>query len=433
MVRTAPGAVSGADGGERKSIFDPIHGVIAIQGPALDLIQLPPFQRLWGIRQTGFAHLVFPGANHTRLEHSLGVYSVAGAMAERLGLHAHDAARVTCGALLHDLGHGPFSHTLEPTMREVLGHGHERESRFWILGERVADPPLEPGSPLPSVPEVLERYHVVPREVANLVDPVRRRDRRPLEREMLHGAIDADRIDYLQRDAHYTGVAHGAIDAVRLLDTVRTSRGRLAFAEKGRAAVEGFLVGRALMYSSVYYHKTVRAAEVMAQGAIERIRGYPDSAAPLLRGNDGGFMAALDAESGVPERLGRALMERRLYKRAFGWADPSPALRTRFRALISDPSSRRAAEDHLADRLRAPPGSVLLDLAGLEGRTSPETDWAEVTIVDGDRISHPFRAPSVWQALAMRPPTRSLVSLYAAPRHAGSIARWGARGRLGLP
>jgi uncharacterized protein len=424
--------VSGPRGAERKSIFDPIHGVISIHGPALDLLQLPPFQRLWGIRQTGFAHLVFPGANHTRLEHSLGVYSVAGVMADRLGLDEADTARVTCGALLHDLGHAPFSHTLEATMREVLGHGHERESRAWIVGEGISPRPEGTRAESPTVAGVLEQYRIVPREVAELVDPIARTERRPLLRAMLHGAIDADRIDYLQRDAHYTGVAHGAIDAVRLLDTIRTSHGQLAFAEKGRAAVEGFLVGRALMYSSVYYHKTVRAAEVMAQGAVERIAGYPESAEPLLRSHDGELLAALERDPGVPAHLARGLLERRLYKRAHGWSAPSASARRRFRQLISDPAERRAAEDRLAERLRAPPGSVLLDLAGLEGRTSPESDWAEVTIVDGERISHPFRAPSVWQALAMRPPTRSLVSIYAEPRLVPSIARRGVQGALDL-
>ena len=399
---------------ERKSIFDPIHGVISIHGPALDLIQLPAFQRLWGIRQTGFAHLVFPGANHTRLEHSLGVYAVAAAMAEHLELDEVETARVTCGALLHDLGHSPFSHTFESTMREVLGHGHERESREWIVGRHRWPRGGQRAEP-PSLPIVLERHGVAPKAVADLVDPGAAPVGPPLLRSMLHGAIDADRIDYLQRDAHYTGVAHGAIDAVRLLDTVHARDGRLVFAEKGRAAVEGFLVGRALMYASVYYHKTVRSAEVMAQGAVERIHGYPDAATHLLRGTDGELLVALQREGGVPARLVRGLLERRLYKRAHGWRTLTASDRRRFRALIADPIARRAAEDRLAERLHAPAGSVLLDLAGLEGRTSPESDWAEVAIVDDDRVSHPFRAPSVWQALAMRPPTRSLVSIYADP------------------
>ncbi|MGI0155057.1 MAG: HD domain-containing protein, partial [Thermoplasmata archaeon] len=198
----------------RTAIFDPVHGPIPLDPLALALIGTPEFQRLWEIRQTGFAHLVFPGANHTRLEHSLGTYWVAARFAERLGLDPANGRLLTTGALLHDLGHGPFSHSLDVPMREVLGHGHERISRARITGE-------EPSPRGPAVvPAVLRRHGVDPGEVAKLVDP--ERPQRPSWfGSILHGAIDADRIDYLQRDAHYTGVAHGAIDAVRLLDTIR--------------------------------------------------------------------------------------------------------------------------------------------------------------------------------------------------------------------
>ena len=176
----------------RKAIFDPVHGPIPLDPAALALIGTPEFQRLWGIRQTGFAHLVFPGANHTRLEHSLGTYSVATRFAEHLRLDAREARRVTTAALLHDLGHGPFSHTLDSPMLEVLGHDHERLSRERIEGTAAAPS---------AVPGVLRRHGLDPEEVADLVDPARR-DGPSWFRGILHGAIDADRIDYLQRDAH---------------------------------------------------------------------------------------------------------------------------------------------------------------------------------------------------------------------------------------
>lgn len=411
----------------RKSIFDPIHGVIAVRGVALELLQLPVFQRLWGIRQTGFAHLVFPGANHTRLEHSLGVYSVAAQLAEALELEETEARTVAVGGLLHDLGHPPFSHTLEPTVVEVHGYGHERRSREWITGRRRWAGRVEDGDAA-SVPEVLERHGVDPGHVADLVDPPGGTERRPLLRSLLHGPIDADRIDYLQRDAHYTGVAHGAIDAVRLLETARAVDGRLAFAEKGRAAVEGFLIGRALMYASVYYHKTVRAAEVMAQGAVERLPGYPSTAADLLAATDADMIVHLKAVDGPSGRLMRALLERRLLKRAYGWTTVDDSLRRRFEAMAAHPEDRRAAEDRLAARLGAPEGSVLFDLAGLDARSAPESDWGEVGLVDDGVVSYPFRAPSVWQTVAVRPPTRSLVSLYVAPSIEASARRrveWG--------
>ena len=407
MARRAPPA--------RKSIFDPVHGVITIRGAALDLIGLPAFQRLWGIRQTGFAHLVFPGANHTRLEHSLGVYAVARALAEPLALDPGQTAAVTSGALLHDLGHGPLSHTLDPSMHEVLGFSHERISRDWIVGKRTAEG-LDPERRAPSIPEVLERHSVAPGEVADLVDPPHGRERQPLLRAVLHGAIDADRIDYLLRDAHYTGVAHGAIDAVRLLDTARAHRGRLAFEEKGRSAVEGFLVGRALMYSSVYYHKTVRAAEVMAQAAVERAPGYPGQAGAWFDGTDAELLLQLVRAGGTPERLTRSLLLRRLYKRAHGWrALPSGPARW-FRRLAKDPEWRRAVEEELADRLGGPPASVLFDLSGLDRRTAPDADWDEVALLEEGKVTHPFRGSDLLRALAGRPTSTWSVAVYVAPR-----------------
>ena len=406
----------------RKTIFDPVHGGITLDGVSLELVGHRAFQRLWGIRQTGLAHLVFPGANHTRLEHSLGVFAVVRMMAERLGLDDESAARVAAGGLLHDLGHGPFSHTLEPTLREVVGSGHEARSRATIVGE--GDRALGAG-PGPSVADILERHGLRPRAVADLVDPEGAAPP-PLLRAMLHGAIDADRIDYLQRDAHYTGVGHGAIDAVRLLDTVRATRSRLVFAEKGRQAVEGFLVGRALMYSSVYYHKTVRAAEVMTQGAVERLPDYPASARALLDGTDGDLLVALRSAGGRPAALAAGLLERRLHKRVVGWRTLHADERRGLRALARNPPARRAREDELAERLGAPPGSVLFDLAGLDSREPKGTDWNEVGVAEGGRVVYPFRSPSLWRALARRPPSVWAASLYVDPRF-----REAARRRLG--
>jgi uncharacterized protein len=404
--RTRPSA-------SRKAIFDPVHGPIALDSLALALIGTPEFQRLWGIRQTGFAHLVFPGANHTRLEHSLGTYWVASRFADHLRLDPDQTRRVTTGALLHDLGHGPFSHTLDGPMREVLGHAHETISRQMIEGNGVGTA---------TIPTLLRHHGVDPREVARLVDPPRRAASSWLG-EILHGAIDADRIDYLQRDAHYTGVAHGAIDAVRLLDTLRALGGRLVFAEKGRSAVEGFLVGRALMYSTVYFHKTVRAAEMMTQGAVERQSGYPESARPQFGWTDGELLARLEDAAPPTGTLVRAVAERRLYKRAFGWRVLARRDRERWRRLAHRPADRRALEDAIAGRLRAPLGSVLIDLAGVEVRGDPAEDWADVGLLAGRIVTYPFRGTGPWHALVNRPPADWPVSIYVAPRIRASATR----------
>ncbi|HLN51150.1 MAG TPA: HD domain-containing protein [Thermoplasmata archaeon] len=411
-------------GSAKKTIFDPIHGPISLDGVALALLSTPEFQRLWGIRQTGFAHLVFPGANHTRLEHSLGTYWVAEQMAARLELSAQRSERVAVAGLLHDLGHPPFSHTLDGPMQEVLGCSHEQISRARIVG---ADPgwPTDP----PEIPAALERFHLDPREVADLIDPPTRSRAPPLLRAILHGPIDADRIDYLQRDAHYTGVGHGAIDAVRLLDTMRPLRGRLAFAEKGRSAVEGFLVGRTLMYSTVYYHKTVRAAEMMAQSAVERMPGYPDGARALFGLNDGELLVRLSGAGGASAELTEGLLARRLFKRAHGWRTILAADRGPWRRLVRSPESRRHLEDEVAERVGAPRGSVLIDLAGLEAHAEPGEDWEGMGLLVGGRVTFPFRGPGPWQALANRAPADWAVNVYVAPRYRESVSRVFARGR----
>ncbi len=393
-----------------KSIFDPVHGTIALGPLELDLLSTPEFQRLWGIRQTGFAHLVFPGANHTRLEHSLGTFWVAARMAERLALAPEEAEPVRAAALLHDLGHGPFSHTLDGPLREVLGVGHEALSSRRIRGVD----PLWPRDRT-TVPSVLEEHELAPSDVARLVEPGPARPPR-LPAAILHGAIDADRIDYLQRDAHYTGVAHGAVDAVRLLETLRPAGRRLAFAEKGRNAVEGFLLGRSLMYSSVYYHKTVRAAEMMAQAAVERHPGYPGAAEEFFAWRDAELLVRLSGVPGAGRALVGGLLDRRLYKRAFGWPRLPSGARSRWLRLARDPPRRRAFEDLLAERLHAPPGSVLLDLAGLESRTDPSEDWRTVLLVDGTRRARPFERHMPWGAFSSRPPAEWAVGAYVAPR-----------------
>ncbi len=396
----------------RKTIFDPIHGSIALEGPSLDLVQHPAFQRLWGIRQTGLAHLVFPGANHTRLEHSLGVYGVARQMAETLALDRERSETLACAGLLHDLGHGPFSHTLEPSLREARGFGHERRSRDWILG--AGPDPRPAGDHRSPIPRILERHGLDPREVAELVDPSVGRRPSALG-PLLHGAIDADRIDYLQRDAHYTGVAHGMIDGDRLRETVRLRAGRIVFAEKGRNAVEGFLVGRALMYSAVYYHKTVRAAEVMAQSAVERLPEFPSGIEELFGLRDGELLSELRTRGRRPKDLAERLLDRRLFKRAWGIRALRPSERRRWTGVARSPARRRALEDRLADALGLPRGDVLLDLAGVAHRAPSLDDWGRVAVLEGDRIVHPFRSGGSWWSLARRPPTLWAVSAYVPP------------------
>jgi putative nucleotidyltransferase with HDIG domain len=249
-----------------KVIHDSVHGSVKVEGVFLELLGRPEVQRLHGIHQLGLAYLVFPGAHHTRLEHSLGTFHVATRMASALGLDEDEGELVRAAALLHDVGHAPFSHSLEEVMAEKLGVDHTLVGRELILGEKRSVSTVEKKalSDTRTIREVLDAHGIDPEEVAEIVISPRvqqQTDQSHLDVEkgqahfshrsylnqMIHGPVDVDQMDYLLRDAHYTGVAHGAIDLARLMQTVAVHHGDLVVDRRGVTAVEGLIVARALM------------------------------------------------------------------------------------------------------------------------------------------------------------------------------------------
>ncbi|MEM2899257.1 MAG: HD domain-containing protein, partial [Thermoplasmata archaeon] len=254
-----------------KTIHDPIHGSIKMEGSLLDLLETPEVQKLHGIHQLGLAYLVFPGAHHTRLEHSLGVCHFAKRMAEELNLSKEEKLTVQAAGLLHDLGHGPYSHTLEHVLHMKLGIDHMELTKDIITGKHDSIKDFNDGRY--RIHEILEKAGLDPKKVASLVTgednennfelfSKESTEKRYLA-QIIHSPIDADQIDYLLRDSHYTGVAAGTIDNHRLLQTLALHNGELVITKGGINALEGMLVARALMYSTVYFHKTVRIAEGM--------------------------------------------------------------------------------------------------------------------------------------------------------------------------
>ncbi|HLB67694.1 MAG TPA: HD domain-containing protein, partial [Thermoplasmata archaeon] len=215
---------------ESKTINDTVHGTIRLSPLIRELMETLELQRLSGIRQLGLTYLVFPGANHSRIEHCLGVSHVAGRLADSLALSEDEHKLVTAAGLLHDVGHGPFSHTLEHLLSSKLAIDHMHLTQAIILGEEDNVQPEERGalSEVPRIPEVLDKHGVRPQAVAALIrGPPESAGLRTTGRELnrylgqiIHSAIDADQIDYLMRDAHYTGAAHGMIDANRIYQTV---------------------------------------------------------------------------------------------------------------------------------------------------------------------------------------------------------------------
>ena len=260
----------------RPKLFrDPIHDIIAFQ---LDdsveevlfyLICTTTFQRLRRIRQLGFAGLVYHGAEHSRFAHSLGVVHIARRMLTSLSHHRSidDDTRleVLCAALLHDIGHGPFSHAIE----KVTGTHHERLTRQAIL-----DPDTD-------VHQVLLRADAsLPERIARYFGPRKDFPRsRQLWLDIVSSQLDADRQDYVLRDGHATGVKIGMYDLERILAMLTTYEAtnaagqtvtRLAVSYRASEAVEDYLIARFHMFKQVYLHKTVRAAEKMLEAVLRR-------------------------------------------------------------------------------------------------------------------------------------------------------------------
>ena len=228
-------------------IRDPIHNYIHLDELGEELVDSPRVQRLRRIHQLGTGNLVYPGANHTRFEHSLGAYHLAGLAARAMGLDDAERKAVQAGALLHDLGHGPFSHTSDPLYRDFLRKSHEDLSVEALQKGVLAD--------------TLARHGVAPQRVADLIRGEGRLG------GLVSGDLDVDRMDYLVRDSHYTGV-HIGVDLQRLvLDLALTERG-LAIREGSLSAAEMLLVTRVQMYAAVYFHKTLRVAERMIERAF---------------------------------------------------------------------------------------------------------------------------------------------------------------------
>ena len=251
--------------GRFKLFNDPVHGFVSVpKGLVLSLVETPEYQRLRRIRQLGLGFLVFPGAVHTRFEHGLGAMALMQEVLVTLRekgtvMDTDEVEGALAAALLHDVGHGPFSHTLEEQLVPPGPSGarfhHERMSRA-ILGR--LDRRL--GGALATTLAIFDGTHP-----------------RPFFHDLLASQLDMDRLDYLRRDSFYTGVAEGVVGVDRVLKTMRVhpdaaGAPRLVIEAKGGYAVENVLLSRRLMYWQVYLHKTVLAADHLLRSAFARAR-----------------------------------------------------------------------------------------------------------------------------------------------------------------
>ena len=348
-------------------IRDPLWNTIRLDETAVRIVDTPAFQRLRYIRQLGFAHLVYPGATHTRFDHALGVYHLASTALRLLREGAdvpeevwEDAELVPYAALLHDIGHYAYSHALEELEADGVPADHEEVSaRFFEAPElREAMSPLGPDAPA--------RIHALIRGES----PV------PL-RGLVSGSLDLDKQEYLRRDARFCGVPYGEVDVDRLLQGMTLLRDpdsgawEVGVHEKAVAALESLLFAKYQMFRNVYWHHAVRAATALYKRIVEEsVRSGLLDADELIGPTDEELLyeitrRAQDSDEEVAERLETrwipALRRRRLPKRALELTAADLHGRRVEDWAVGDSPWKRAVEDELAAELGLEPGEVMID------------------------------------------------------------------------
>jgi uncharacterized protein len=348
------------------TIRDPLWDTIRVDGTARQVIDLPAFQRLRHIKQLGHGHLVYPGATHTRFDHAVGVYHLAtralAVLAGRGDLDAVDpidCELIPLAALLHDIGHYPFSHALEELDTDRIPGHHEALVRGFLQQRDLRG--------------ILQ---TIAADADTRIDAlIRGTSTSPLQ-GLVSGSLDLDKIEYLKRDARFCGVPYGEVDVDRLLHALTvvrdpaTGRIELGVHEKGVAALESLLFAKYQMFRNVYWHHAVRAATVLYKRTVgDALQAGLVHGDELVGATDEGLMHLLTARAaggtgGAEQRLAHgvaSLRTRRLPKRAGEITAGELADAARARWVEKDSSLKRAAEEKLAAELGLAAGSVYLD------------------------------------------------------------------------
>ena len=241
-------------------IIDPIHDFVRVYDNELKIIDTPIFQRLRRIRQLSGAHLIYPGAQHTRFEHSLGVMHIASmagqVLAEKGVVSSDDIQNLRLASLLHDIGHGPFSHLFEEIFEEKRKISHEDLGRDIILKTEIGD--------------IISKNGFDKKLITKLAFGD---SKLQFMNEIISGVLSADMMDYLLRDGYFTGAEHAKIDHHRLTHSLDVYKNKLALDKSSLVNFETMMISRYQMFKAVYFHKTVRAGEVMLLEAMDLAEG----------------------------------------------------------------------------------------------------------------------------------------------------------------
>ncbi len=330
------------------TIKDSVHDHIEIDGIAADLLNTPMLQRLRHVKQLGTVGLVYPSANHTRFEHSLGVYHLASRALDHLDVKGPRRDRIEAAAILHDIGHGPFSHNIEQVIHRRTGKYHDD------VGDLLGDG---------AIGNTLRSSGIDPGRIAGLIRG------EGAYGGLVSGELDVDRMDYLVRDAHHTGVPYGTIDHERLIRELRIVDGELVLDEGNVQTAESLLLARALMNPTVYEHHVARISKVLLRRATEQLLERTDiGAAQLRRMDDHDLLVALRNHEPTQPYASR-YDTRDLLKRAL-WAELEDVPE---RLLDATHDRIREFETQIADRVDIAEATVILDIPSRPSMTETST------------------------------------------------------------
>lgn len=355
----------------KKIVRDPIHGYVNLTEREVKIVDLPVFQRLRGIKQLANTHLVYPGAVHTRFEHSLGTLEMAYRITQRIRSLRNEAEKlrsIRYAALLHDVGHGPFSHVYEDIVSRVAKNSFKHESVTLDI--------LETDENL---------ANILGTDLDLVLDLLKGDKKRFVEHCIISGPLDADKLDYLQRDSYHAGVAYGVFDSIRVLHTLKEIKGRFLETEesylgadmKGREAVIGMLLAYYYMHETVYSHKTRRIADAMLTRSAElavknddafdiSIFQYSKHDVDFIKKfkelDDRSFLEKILASKDCKaKQIGRWLRERVLFKAIFGKDLSDLPYRVRINLMQMRPAETEKIEKEIGAQLKIDPCFIIVD------------------------------------------------------------------------
>ncbi len=413
-----------------KVIKDPVHGFIELNKIQEELLEQPELQRLAWIKQLGLTFLVYPGAHQTRLEHSLGTSHLAGKVAEKLSLDEKEKKTLEVAGMLHDLGHAPFSHTVE----EVMPRDHMEITKGLIKGE-------EKTSNRNKIPEIIEKHGLNPEKIAKLVNGEYKEEKHL--QDIISSQLDIDQLDYLARDSYYTGVSYGSIETDRIIDMMQVTEeddGKtITFLEKGITPLEDYLVARDHMYSNVYCHKTAAIAEKMLlrsfQSAVNKIK--ENKAWLEARGEkgekelkrtfemtDGELLQALRESNPYSREIIKRITRRKLYKQCYSIKTSDTEEKKKKLDMIIEKEEKKI-EKEIAEKGSIDPEEVIVNKQR-ESSLNAEPRLREFDIMIKLKNSETARLEEVskiTKALKSKQPVSHIFSVYTTPENRGELGK----------